>query len=117
MITSTIILDPHNKYVGENGQLPSRPGWDKAFLTNLVSKNSISETGYESLPVSMQAIAMLTHGEPDLPITIPEIDGLTDMLIVVRSYMALGKAKTFRLDRFEKIASSGQLEIWFRRTA
>ena len=115
MTTATIILDHHDMYVGEDNQLPSRPGWDKEFLTELVANNIISVPGYEMLPKSMQIDATLTHGEPTLPITIREIAGLTDMLIVVRSYMALGKGKRFRLDNFERVAKSGQLEIYFRR--
>ena len=116
MITSSIILDINNRYVGKNGQLPSRPGFDKAFLTNLVSKNLVSKAGFDLLPKSIRSKAVITHGEPELPLTIPEIDGLTDMLIVIRSYIDLGKGKKFRLDRFKRIAKSGQIEIWFRRT-
>ena len=115
MITSTIILDPYDKYVDDKGNLPDRPSFDKAFLKALISKCLVSGEGYNLLPPSLQKIAYITHGEPDLPITIPEIDGLTDMLIVVRSTRALGKGKIFRLDRFEKIASSGQIDIYFRR--
>ena len=115
MTTATIILDPHDMYVGEDNQLPSRPEWDKEFLSNMVSKNLISQEGFYLLPLGMQVLSTITHGEPELPITIREIAGLTDMLIVVRSYMALGQGKRFRLDNFKRVAKSGQIEIYFRR--
>ena len=115
MTTATIILDAHDMYVGNDDQLPSRPSFDKAFLSNMVAKNSVSQEGFDLLPLGMQKLSTITQGEPELPITIREIAGLTDMLIVVRSYMALGKGKKFRLDNFKRVAKSGQLEIYFRR--
>ncbi len=115
MIFGTILLDTNDNYVGLNGKLPARPQYDKKLLHTLVEKNTISHQGYELLPNSMKAIATLTHGEPTLPITIEEIDGLTDLLLVSRSYQPVVKGKRFRLDRFERIATSGRFEIYTRR--
>ena len=115
MTVSTIILDLDNHYIGENNQLPSRPGWDKKWLASLVEKSTVSKEGFNMLPLGMQKTTSITHGEPELPITIPEINGLTDILIVIRSYMSLSKGKVFRLNNFELIGKSGQIELFKRK--
>ena len=115
MTISTILLDINNRYVDDEGNLPNRTSWDKKWLAALVEKSTVSKEGFNMLPLGMQKTTSITHGEPELPITIPEINGLTDILIVIRSYIPLTKGKKFRLDNFELIGKSGQIELWKKK--
>ena len=111
MTVGTILLDMHNCYVGNEG-LPTRPYFDKKLLTAFCNGNTVSEEGFNMLPPSMQPLVKVTGGRPGLPITIPEIDRLADVLIVIRSYSRLTNGKVFRLDNFTLIGKSGQIEFW-----
>ena len=115
MVTATILLDPNDNYIDWDGNLPKRPHYDKELLTALISMNSVSSDGYSTLPNSMQELCKLAHCEPSLPITIPEIDGLTDLLIVSRSVDKVQGGKRFRMDNFKHIASGGRIELWVRK--
>ena len=115
MITATILLDSNDCYVDWNGKLPQRPHYDKELLTAFVSMGLISQAGKDMLPSSMKDISTLTLSEPTLPITIPEIDGLTDLLIVSRSVKKVQGGKVFRMDNFKHIASGGRIELWVRK--
>lgn len=55
--------------------------------------------------------------EPEIGITIPEIDGLTDLLIVVRSIQFSPRGKKFDLSRsFKRIVTNESIELWHRKT-
>lgn len=115
MIFGTILLSNNNRYVDADGKLPERPKGDKQLLKTLVENNLVSQDGYNMLPPSMQKIATITHGEPTLPVTIREINGLSDLLLVVRSYIVIPGGKEFRMDNFELISTSGQYSIYKRK--
>ena len=115
MICGTLLLSNNNRYVTDEGKLPERPKGDKQLLKALVESNTVSQEGYDMLPPSMQRIATITHGEPTLPVTIREINGLSDLLLVVRSYISIPGGKEFRLDNFQLISSSGQYSIYKRK--
>jgi len=112
-IVATLLLDRNDNYVLEDGSLPRRPQWDKALLETFVIGESLSEDGYNMVGKKLKENVFVTHGEP-YPITIPEINALADIILVTRSYTS-GKGKRFRFNNFEKVLSTGQLEIW-RRT-
>jgi hypothetical protein len=115
MITGTILLTQNNEYLCDD-HLPERPQYDKNLLKSLIEFGSVSQGGYDMLPPSLQEIATITHGEPQTPITVQEINYLSDILMVSRSRSKCDNGKVFRLDRFEKILEQGQIEIWKRRT-
>ena len=115
MIASTLLLSADNYYVDANGNLPHRPEFDKKLLAALCKDQYVSLDGYKMLPPSIRDTAQLAKQEPTVGITIPEIDGLTDLLIVVRSFIPLGRGKKFRLDKFERIVQLSSLEIWRRK--
>jgi hypothetical protein len=50
-----------------------------------------------------------------MPIGIKEIDALADILIVIRSN-SICDGKKFRFDNFDRLAVSGDIEIWKRHT-
>jgi hypothetical protein len=116
-IYGTILLDENDCYLCD-GKLPHRPLYDKSLLTAMVSGEIISKQAAELLPKSITdtALDITNQVEPSVPITVKEIDGLTDILIVIRSTKECkGECKKFRLDRFKRILSTGQLEIWRRK--
>ena len=113
-IVSTILLTQDNCYLCD-GELPHRPQFDKQFLSALIEGEIISEEAAKLLPKSMtdKVLDITNEIEPTIPITIKEIDGLTDILIVVRSNMSCN-GKKFRFDNFDRILRTGGIEIWKR---
>jgi len=116
MIVSTILLSADDMYIDSEGNLPPmRPEFDKDLLRELVRGQALSQNGATMLPMSIVSVAKhITVSEPTIGITVPEIDGLTDLLIVVRTGMPLGHGKRFRFTNFKKIVKEGKLEIWRR---
>ena len=116
MVVSTILLTRDNKYVKEDGSLPKRPNFDKKLLTELVRGQIISPEAIEMLPASITNVAVWNNrSEPTIGITIPEIDALTDLLIVSRSNETILGGKTFRLDNFNLIVTTPHLDLYKRK--
>ena len=115
MITTTLLVDTEDKYVYENGSLPMRTLWDKELLTSVITNGLVSQGGYDTLPPSLQKLVTITHGEPTAPITIPEIDGLTDILLVTRVASKGQSGKRFRFNNFKCILKEERIEIWKRK--
>ena len=117
MIVSTLFLSADDYYATEDNKLPCpRPEFDKRLLTELVRGQVISIEGRDMLPPSIRKNAQaLSNVEPTIGITIPEIAGLTDLLIVVRSLIPLGRGKKFRLDKFKRIVHLSSIELWVRK--
>jgi hypothetical protein len=115
MVVSTINLTYDNVYVNKDGKLPTRSSFDKELLTALCKNQIVSTKAYNMLPGSIRRDVTSTHKvEPTIGITIDEIDGLTDLLIVVRSIDDC-KGKKFRFDRFRLITKQGEIELWIRQ--
>jgi len=117
MITGLILLSKDDKYLDGFGNLPARPQWDKDLLTELVRLNTITEAGYNLLPPSIRKVAHIAHMEPQLAITIEELNALPDILMVVRSQNVLPGGKTFRLTNYEPIFIEQRFEMWRRKRA
>ena len=116
MIVGTILLDADDCYTYDNGELPNRPTFDKELLTFLVKGKAVSHKGYRMLPMSIKkVISEITSKEPEFPVTIPEIDGLSDLLIVSRGNKNGENGKKFRFDKFKLITTQREIEIWKRR--
>ena len=116
MIVGTILLDENDCYTYDNDKLPGRPTFDKELLTFLAKDQAISHEGYQTLPLSIKrVISGITYGEPTFPVTIPEIDGLSDLLIVSRGYKNGENGKKFRFDKFELITTQREIELWKRK--
>jgi len=113
---ATILLDPNDRYVDAEGNLPKRPRWDKKLLAALVAGETVSHKGYKLLPPSIRETVEVSHMIEPYPITIEEIDALADILIVSRSPEPLRNGKTFRLNNFVLIMLSKDIEIWKRKT-
>jgi hypothetical protein len=114
MILATILLTIDDEYLCD-GDLPDRPQFDKKLLASIIKGETVSHEGYRMLPPSLQELVSITHGEPTAPITVPEINGLADILIVSRSRSRCHNGKKFRFDNFERILEQGQIEIWRRK--
>lgn len=112
MKIALILLDQQDRYVDSNGNLPSRPAFDKKLLTKVVSGQSVSINGYNTLPPSIQKLVTISNKDA-FPITIPEI-GAADMLIISRSMKSMEDGKVFRLGEFERLVVQGAIEIWVR---
>jgi len=117
MVVSTILLSRDNKYVKDDGSLPKRPNFDKALLKALCENQIVSDEAYDMLPPSIKSVVNLPTKweEPGIGITIPEIDALTDLLIVSRSNETILGGKTFRLDNFNLIVTTPHLDLYKRK--
>ncbi len=118
MIVSTILLTDDNYYVDSNNELPSRNGveFDKELLISTLKGKVVSYAGYKMLPPSIKDLITPSDLiEPEAAITVPEIDGLSDLLIVTRSREIIVSGKQFRFDRFERIVKQKDIEIWRRK--
>ena len=113
MTVATLLLDMKDNYVSADGKLPPRPKWDKRLLAAIVELSVISPEAAVMLPPSM--CGGMIDEKYTLPITIREISDTADLLIVTRSYNIVKDGKVFRLNEYEQIVKSGQLEIYVRR--
>jgi len=117
MIT-TLLLTKNDQYLIE-GRLPKRPDFDKDLLAGLAKGLTVSKKGYDMLPNSIKKEVHCPIGiskEPNFPITIPEISGLADILLVVRSLEIGGSdSKVFRFDNFELLLKQRDIEIYMRK--
>ncbi len=118
MIVSTILLSKDDYYVDSEGNLPSRGcvEFDKNLLKALVSGKSVSYKSIKMLPPSIAEVAKVTAEEPEVGITIREIDALSDLLIVTRSCADISEGKTFNLNKsFKPLVKDTKIEIWIRK--
>jgi len=117
MIVSTILLTKDNFYINENGDLPKRGLHDKHLLTELVRGQTISTKAAEMLPPSIKGLAQVISDkvEPTVGITIREIAGLSDILIVSHSTELIVRGSVFRLDNFELLVKDRKTSIYKRK--
>ena len=106
---ATILLTRENQYLRGDGSLPMRSYYDKKLLRAICSGNEVSQAGYQLLPPSIKVHTDI--GEPEVGITIPEIDS-ADLLIISRSNDSFKGGKVFRLDNFIPIVIDSMIEIW-----
>jgi len=115
---ATILLTKDDQYLVK-GRLPRRPDYDKELLTGLAVGMIVSKAGFDMLPNSIKREVHCPVGmskEPNFPITIKEIDGLADILLVVRSLEISGSdSKVFRFDNFELLLKQREIELWKRK--
>ena len=110
-MVGTILLTQDNKYTNKDGNIPSRPFFDKELLGVLCKSGSVSNKGYALLPPSLKKVT-LPSTNFDIPITIREL-AEADILIVVRSVELVGAmGKEFRLDKHKLIIKQRAIEIW-----
>ena len=114
---ATLLLTKDDQYLIE-GRLPKRPDFDKELLAGLAKGLTVSASGYKMLPPSMKKDVFSPIGNrvvPTYPVTIPEIDGLSDILLVVRSLeIGSSNSKVFRFDNFELMLKQREIELWKR---
>jgi len=69
------------------------------------------------LPPSMKRVVTVDDKwlEPTVGVTIPEIDALSDLLIVVHSNELIVRGKQFRLDNFELIVKDKKISLYKRK--
>ena len=111
---STILLTQENVYVKEDGTLPSRPSHDKSILSNMLKGHTVTKKGFAMLPNSMKKDVFCDERSPSFPVTVPEIEALSDIILVVRS-IELCRGKVFRLDSFELLLKNRDIELWIRK--
>ena len=109
----TILLTKTNVYVKEDKSLPKRPDFDKGLLTAVLKGQTVSMKAWQLLPPSMQKTVKVSDiADSTMPVTIREL-AQADILIVVRSKERC-KGKKFRLDKFECILKTEEIELWQR---
>jgi len=106
---STILLSLDNCYVDTNGDLPTRPSFDKELLNGICKNQSVSPDGFKMLPPSIQKNVNVSNAYT-LGITIPEIND-SDIILVIRNDELLN-GKKFRFDNFKLLVKESQLELW-----
>ena len=114
-IYATILLDEKDHYVYDDGNLPIRPDFDKELLRDIYKNETVTEKGYNMLPPSIRKKVDITQDGPTAPVTVPEIDALADILLVIRGKHRCRSGKVFRFDNFMPILKEGNLEIFRRR--
>ncbi len=115
-IIGTILLTTEDQYVvGEDDKLPARPDFDKKWLTALAKDQAVSNKGYKILPSSIKKEVNCDGREIEFPVTIPEINGLCDVLIVIRSNEINAIGKVFKFTHFDRIIKDRKVEIWTRK--
>lgn len=116
-----ILLDPANNYVYEDGSLPIRPDWDKAFIKQMIAGQTVlcSENVMDTIPESFKKIAWFTTDESmrhDINWGISTFKLFPNMILVSRG-PATKKipGKKFRLDNYINVFKDEKgLEIWLK---
>jgi len=106
---STILLSSNDCYVNNNGNLPTRPSFDKELLTGICKNQSVSTDGFKMLPPSIRKSVNVLN-TCTLGITIPEINN-SDVILVIRSNEIIN-GKKFRFNDFKLLVKENQLELW-----
>ena len=114
---ASLILTKDNMYVDSEGNLPSRScvKFDKDLLKGMVKGLNVSKKGFATLPNSIKSEVFCDGREPTAAITIPEISALSDILLVVKSCEVFTSGKVFRLDNFELIYKSKDVDLYKRK--
>ncbi len=116
MVVSKICLTDDDIYVDMKGKSPMERAFDRDLLRALCEGQVISPEAIERLPSGIVRTAEWDNTvEPTVGITIREIEGLTDLLIVSRSLELIDRGKKFRFDSFELIVKDRKIELWKRR--
>lgn len=118
MTQGIVLLSQDGFYLGELGQLPTRPAWDKEFITMLIKGKRVlcSQNTLKDLPKSLLSVAYFTV-DPKMDYDINfGIDtfktGKPDQLIVVRSKQDLVAGKEFDLTGWTPVYKSKEMEIY-----
>jgi len=117
MTLGVVLLSKNNKYIGEQGQLPARPSWDKDFITRLIKGKRVlcSKETLNSLPKSILKSAYFTtscEAEYDINFGIDTFKQKPDLLIVVRSNDDLDGGYEFRLSGYELLVKRQNMELY-----
>ena len=123
------LLSKDGYYVREDGSLPVRPSWDKAFLLGLVNGLNClaSESTIKTLPESVKASASIIIRETsyasnlsDINLGINSFKNLPELMFIVRSDYPAEGGKLLRLDNYSKLIDfrkdDGGFEIWKLKT-
>jgi len=124
-----VLLSADGYYVGENGQLPARPWFDKNLLLAIVKGNVClaSPNTLAGLPKSILAAAKeVTTEAKDVTVNLGIAtfrSNPPDLLLVVRSEYFLGKGKRFDLTWLtatytcvsDSIHANDSVSIWLRK--
>ena len=114
---ATILLSTNDCYICRTSLPEGRPSWDKQWLRELVRNEDVSVHGYKLLPKSIRnLVGSISNEHRPYPLSIPEIDKYADILIVVRANSkCLKDGKKFRLDKFNQLIKTKEIEVWIRK--
>lgn len=129
-MVGVVLLDKNDYYVDHKGDIPTRPWWDKEFITRLAEGRNIvcSPNTLKMIPKSIRDVAASVGTPDDMPAGPWQLNfGISTfandkmwLLFVVRSpdpVSGITSGKKLRLDNFEKVLEIFEgLEIWLRRT-
>jgi len=116
MIVSTITLSQDGKYEGLDNYLPIIEDWNIELVKVLCKDKYLSDKGIELVKdITHEFNYIDKWQEPEVGITIDEIYGLTDLLIVVNSECKLPMGKDFDFSLFEPIVQDTKVELWKRK--
>lgn len=117
MTVGSVLLSKDGFYVGSKGELPKRPNWDKTFIIELIRGKKVlcSKNTLVDLPKSILDSAYFTtnpNAEYDINFGISSFRYKPDLLIVVRSTELLNTGKKFRLQGYNAIYKSTEMEVY-----
>lgn len=125
MRVAIVLISSDGYYLGEKGQLPKRPDFDKQLITSLATDKVVlcSENTYETIPPSIKKVAKKITTDRselwDVNFGIKTYNINSDVFIVVNSTEPLNGGKEFKLDRitenYNKQFSFGQVDIYVNK--
>jgi hypothetical protein len=104
-----VLISKDGFYLGEKGQLPSRPSFDKEFITYLATDKKIlcSENTITTIPPSIKKVCtgLTTDINSDWEVNfgINTFKEKCDYFIIIISSENLGGGKKFNIDRMDDL--------------
>ena len=105
MKIAVVLISRDGYYLGENGELPFRPSFDKELITFLATDKVVlcSENTEKTIPPSIRKVAKAITTDPtddwDTNFGINTFSEDSDYFVVVNSISDLGGGKEFKLSR------------------
>jgi hypothetical protein len=113
-----ILLSKNDYYMDEKGCLPSRPTFDKKFITDFIEGKKVlcSIKTMRSLPESMLSKAYFTtdiNSDYDINFGIDTFSkARPDILIVIRSQVNIVSGYKFRMSQWSNFYRTKNMEMW-----
>jgi hypothetical protein len=124
MRVAIVLISKDGFYLGENGELPKRPSFDKELITSLAKDKIVlcSENTKNTIPPSIKKVAKAITTDPnddwEINFGIKTYNEDNDIFIIVNSEENLNSGKEFKLsrikDKYTEFMSFGQVDIYHK---